>query len=95
MHITDRPGAHQSIAVDMKSIINEVGALAPGEGYTMSVWMRAEDGETVKVQPIFGASTKGSGFIVGGDFTTVTDEWTEVGILNDGTYSMFKTDSGG
>lgn len=95
LHITDRPGAHQSIAVDMKSIINEVGALAPGEGYTMSVWMRAEDGETVKVQPIFGASTKGSGFIVGGDFTTVTDEWTEVGILNDGTYSMFKTDSGG
>jgi hypothetical protein len=95
LHITNRPGAHQSIAINMKDIISEVGPLAPGEGYYMSVWMRAEDGETIKVQPIFGASTKGSGFIVGGDFTTVTDEWTEVGILNDGTYSMFKTDSGG
>ena len=95
LHVTARPGAHQSIAVNLKDIINEVGALADGEGYYMSVWVRAEKGQTLKMQPIFGAgSGKGSAFILGGEFVTVTDEWTEVGIKLDGTYSMFAKDNG-
>lgn len=94
LHITNRPGAHQSMAVDLKAIIADVGPLVQGEGYSMSVWMRAEDGQTIKVQPIFGTGGKGSAFIVGGDFTVVTDEWTEVGILNDKTYSLFAKDDG-
>ena len=94
LHITNRPGPHQSVAVDLKDTIDAVGALSTGEGYYISVWVRAETGHTIQVMPIFGAGAKGSAFIMGGDYVTVTDQWTEVGIKVDHTYSMFAKDDG-
>lgn len=55
LHITNRPGVQQSIAVDLKDVVNSVGKLSKDEHYYISVWVRAETG-TIKVQPIFGCS---------------------------------------
>ncbi len=94
LHITNRPGVQQSIAVDLKDAVSRVGALSQDEHYYISVWVRAEDGQTIKVQPIFGSSlatTMGNGYILprDGGYVTVTDEWTEVGIDVSGEYLPF------
>ncbi|HIW74036.1 MAG TPA: LPXTG cell wall anchor domain-containing protein [Firmicutes bacterium] len=94
LHITNRPGAQQSIAVNLKDAVDRVGQLAKGEHYYISVWVRAEEGETIRVQPIFGSSlatTMGNGYILprDGGYVEVTDEWTEVGIDVSGEYLPF------
>lgn len=94
LYITNRPHRDRGIQVDMKAIATEVGPLAAGESYSMSVWVRAEDGEEFTVTPIFGSKDAGVGMILGGDPVRVTDEWTEVGIKADGTYSPFTVEGG-
>ena len=93
LHITNRPGVQQSIAVDLKDVVNSVGKLSKDEHYYISVWVRAETG-TIKVQPIFGCSlsaTMGNGYILprSGGYVEVGEEWTEVGIDVPGEYLPF------
>lgn len=76
LHVTARPGAHQGLSVNMKDIVNEVGALSAGEGYTIDFWIRTDSG-TMTVMPIFGSS-KGNGFLDSEKEYAVTDQWTEI-----------------
>jgi carbohydrate binding domain len=94
LHVTNRGESNQGIQVEMKDIAAQVGPLSAGEYYSMSVWMRAEDGEEFTVTPIFGSNDAGTGMVLGGEPITITDKWTQVGIKTDGTYSAFTVEGG-
>lgn len=93
LHITNRTGREHGFEVDVKSIVDRVGKLAKNEHYYISVWVRAEEGQTIKVQSIFRdslAGGRGNGYILPtrptNEYIEVTDEWTEVGIDVSGEY---------
>jgi len=93
LHITNRTGREHGFEVDVKSIVDRVGKLAKNEHYYISVWVRAEEGQTIKVQSIFRdslAGGRGNGYILptrpANEYIEVTDEWTEVGIDVSGEY---------
>ena len=92
--ISNRTGAQQGLSVNMKPIVDVLGALEENEKYHLSVWMKAKaPGTTIKVSPIWGAGGSGNAYL-NGDATlavNVTDQWTEVGFdLTEDEYYAFR-----
>jgi len=83
--VTNRPGANQGVAINMKRLVDKVGALAENEHYYISFYMRAETGKEFFVIPIFGAKAQegesnSNGYVGGAEPNIkVTDQWTHVG----------------
>jgi len=97
VYISNRPGAHQSIAVNLKAILDESN-LGENEDFFLSVWMKAEPGEYFFVSPVLGNSKGGAGNNgYPGSFSTpsykVTDVWTEVGLTH-GQYNAILREDG-
>ena len=83
--VTNRPGAQQGVALNMKSLVDRVGPLKSGENYYISCYMRAEPGQEFYVIPIFGTKanegeSNANGYVGGAEPNIkVTDKWTHVG----------------
>lgn len=97
VYISNRPGAHQSVSVNLINILNEID-LGEDEDIFVSVWMKAEPGEYFFVSPVLGNSKGGTGNNgYPGSFSTpsykITDQWTEVGLTH-GQYNAILREDG-